>query len=77
MTTATDNTSLGSLREEQALLRSRLARLRRRLQLQMALEFALDAAVALVATAALLVFLDWWFRLNLPARLILLAAVLI
>ncbi|WP_406699082.1 hypothetical protein V5E97_09405 [Singulisphaera sp. Ch08] len=77
MTTATDNTSLGSLREEQTLLRSRLARLRRRLQLQMALEFALDAAAVLVATAAVLVFLDWWFRLGLPARLLLLAATLL
>lgn len=77
MTTATDTTSLGSLREEQALLRSRLARLRRRLQLQMTLEFALDAAAVLVATAAVLVFLDWWFRLGLPARLVLLAAALI
>src|SRR3954454_7830668 len=65
-------TSLGSLREEQALLLSRLARLRRRLQLQMALEFALDAAIALVAPASVLVFLDWWFRLGLPARLVLL-----
>src|SRR5437870_4090034 len=68
---------VGSLREEQALLRSRLARLRRRLRLQMALEFALDAAAALVATAAVLVLLDRWFRLGLPARLVLLAVALI
>ena len=33
----------------------------------------LDAAVVLAATAAVLVFLDWWLRLGLPARLVLLA----
>jgi hypothetical protein len=76
VTTATEITGLGSLREEQALLRLRLARLRRRLQLQMALESALDAAAALVATAAVLVVLDWWFRPGLTARLIMLAAAL-
>lgn len=73
MTIATDMTGQVSFREEQALLRSRLARLRRRLRLQMALEFALDAAAALVAAAAVLVLLDRWFRLGLTARLVLLA----
>src|SRR4051812_1913543 len=43
----------------------------------MALEFALDVAAALVATSAVLVVLDWWFRLGLPARLVLLAAALL
>jgi len=73
VTTATQSTETGSLRREQGLLRSRLAHLRRRLQLQMALEFALEAAAALVGAAALLVLLDWWFRLGLSARLVLLA----
>jgi hypothetical protein len=77
VTTATDIPDLGSLQTEQALLRARLARLRRRLQLQMTLESALDAAAALAITAAVLVPLDWWFRLGLQARLILLAAALI
>ncbi len=73
MTIATETLGLASLREEQTLLRSQLASLRRRLRRQMALEFALDTAVALVATAAVLVLLDWWFRLGLSARLVLLA----
>src|SRR4051812_2637865 len=74
---ATDITGPGSLREEQALLRSRLARLRRRLRLQMAMESALDVAAALVVTATILMVLDWWFRLGLSARLVLLATVLV
>jgi hypothetical protein len=77
VTIATEIMGLSSLRAEQALLRARLARLRRRLRLQMGLEFALDAAAALVGTAALLVLLDWWFRLGLSARLGLLAVALI
>jgi hypothetical protein len=77
VTTATDFTDLRSLGEEQALLRSRLARLRRRLRFQMGLEFALDAAAVLVATAAVLVFLDWWLRPGTTARLALLAATLL
>lgn len=72
MTIATDGKGLGSLREEQALLRSRLARLRARLRLQMALEFVLDAAAVLVGTAAALVLLDWGFRLGPTARQVLL-----
>ena len=59
------------------LLRTRLARLRHRLRLQMFLEFALDAAAVLVATAAVLVFVDWWFRLGVSARLFLLAAAVV
>ena len=58
------NENLGAFRDEQMRLRSRLARLRRRLRLQMALEFVLEAATVLVATAAILVLLDWWFRLG-------------
>lgn len=64
---------VGSLRDEQRRLRARLARLRRRLRLELALEFAVDAAAALTATAAVLVALDWWFRLGLAVRLVLLA----
>ena len=74
VTIATDLPELGTLRDEQRLLRARLARLRRRLRLQLALEFAVDAAVVLTATAAVLVFLDWWSRFGLPARLALLTA---
>lgn len=77
MAIATDILDPGTFRREQMLLRSRLARLRRRLRLQMALEFALDAAVALVGLAALLVLLDWWFRLGLTARLIILGIALL
>ena len=65
VSTAMELPTLESLREEQRALRAELARLRRRLRLQMALEFALDAAAVLVATAAVLVLLDWWFRLGL------------
>lgn len=74
MAIATDGTDLRSLREEQALLRSRLARLRRRLRLQTALEVALEATAALVAAAAVLVLLDWWSRPGPTARAALLAA---
>lgn len=77
MTTATDDSSLVSIRKEQTLLRARLARLRQRLRFQLGLEFVLDATAALVATGTVLVFLDWWFRLGLSARLGLLATVLI
>jgi hypothetical protein len=64
--------TLDSLRDEQRALRGQLARLRRRLHLQLALEFAADAAIVLTVTATVLVFLDWWFRLGLPVRLVLL-----
>src|SRR5262249_43455146 len=65
---ATELPDLGSLRDEQRILREQLARLRGRLRLELALEFAVDAAIALVATAAVLVFLDWWFRFGLAVR---------
>jgi hypothetical protein len=72
VTIATDIPDLGSLREEQALLRARLARSRRGLRLQMALEFALDAVAATVASGAVLVALDAWLRFGLSTRQILL-----
>lgn len=71
--TATDLPDLDSLREEQRLLRARLGRMRRRLGLQSALEFALDAALVLAGGGAILVLLDWWFRFEAPSRLALLA----
>jgi hypothetical protein len=64
--------TLEILRGGQHALQAQLARLRRRLRLQLTLEFAADAAVVLTVTAALLVFLDWWFRFGLPVRLVLL-----
>jgi hypothetical protein len=67
-----DLPTLDSLRDEQRSLRSQLARLRKRLRLQLALEFAADAAIVLTAAAALLVLLDWWCRFSLPVRLVLL-----
>ena len=77
MTTATEITDPGFLEAEQVQLRAKLARMRLGLRLQMALEFALDAVSVLVATAALLVFLDWWFRLGLTARHVLLVVALL
>ena len=74
MTTATHN--VDSLEKQQALLRERLARLRRRLRSEMMLELALDVSTVAVATGTLLVLLDWWFRLGVTARLILLLAAL-
>jgi hypothetical protein len=74
VTTATDDLpDLEALREEQRTLQARLGRLRRRLSLQSALEYAADAAAVLAATAAVLVLLDWWFRFGLAPRRILLA----
>ena len=77
MTIAAEMRTMGAFRDEQMLLRSRLARLRRRLRLQMALEFVLETATVLVATAAILVLLDWWFRSGVTARIILLELVLL
>ena len=71
--TVLDLPTLESLRDEQRALRAQLARLRGRLRLQLALEFAADMAIVLTATAALLVLLDWWFRFSLPVRLVLLS----
>jgi hypothetical protein len=60
--------TIESLRDEQRALRAELARLRRRLRLQLVLELAVDAAALVVATAAVLVFLDWSFRLGAAVR---------
>ncbi len=73
MSTAMELPTIESLREEQRALRAELARIRRRLTWQLALELAVDAALAVVATAAVLILLDWWLRLDRPARLVLLA----
>jgi hypothetical protein len=70
--TATETLELGSLQEEQALLRAQLRRSRRSLRLQMALEFALDALFGLVLLGAVLVGLDARLRLSLPNRQLLL-----
>ena len=64
--------TLDSLHEEQRSLRAELARWRRHLRLELALEFATDAVIVLAATAALLVLLDWWFRFGTPVRIALL-----
>ncbi len=72
MATVLDLPTIESLRDEQRALRSQLARLRSRLNLQLTLEFAADAVVAMVVTAAVLVFLDWWLRLSTSVRFILL-----
>ncbi|MGP0064590.1 MAG: hypothetical protein ACLQGP_13455 [Isosphaeraceae bacterium] len=72
MATVLDLPTLESLRSEQRDLRDRLARLRGRLKLQLTLEFLVDGVIGLVAMAAVLVFLDWWFRLSPSVRFILL-----
>jgi hypothetical protein len=72
-----DLPTLDTLRDEQRVLRVQLARLRRQLHLQLVLEFATDAVIILTVTAALLVFLDWWLRLSLPVRLVLLSLSLV
>lgn len=74
--TASDTTTLGTHREEQARLRGQLARLRRRLRLEMALEFTLEAAAIMVAAAVVLVVLDWWIRMGLAPRLLMLTLAL-
>ena len=50
--------------------------LRRRLRLELLLEFAADAPVVLAATAAILVLFDWWFRFGVPVRVVLLVLAL-
>jgi hypothetical protein len=77
VTIAAEIRNVNAFQDEQMLLRSRLARLRRRLRLQMTLEFVLETVAILVATAAILVVLDWWFRPGTTARIILLELVLI
>jgi hypothetical protein len=68
MATALELPTLNRLREEQRALRAVLQTLRRRLRIELLLEFAADAAVVLAATALSLVFLDWWFRFSIPVR---------
>src|SRR5260370_7802484 len=68
-----DLLNFDALRAEQRLLRTELARLSRRLRLELVLEFATDLAIVLVATSAVLVFLDWLLRFGVPVRLALLA----
>ena len=73
MATVIDLPTLETLRDEQRCASRELAgALRGRLRLQLVLELAADAAVVLTATAAILVFLDWWFRFGLPVRAFLL-----
>ena len=76
MTIATDSPNPVSLLDEQLALRDQLARLHRRLRLQLALELAVDALSVLVVAATLLVLLDWWFRLGLSSRVALLTIAL-
>ena len=66
-----------TLVEEQAQLRAQLARSRRSLRLQMALEFALDLVSGLVLAGLVLVVLDYWLRLGLSSRQVLLAVSLL
>ncbi len=54
------------------MLRAQLARTRRLLRLQLALEFTLDAVFGVVLAATVLVGLDYWLRLGLSTRQILL-----
>ena len=73
MTTAsTDRPDSVSPPLERGSVRSLLARLRRRLQLQMALETAMEVVAALALTGVVLVALDWWLRFGLTARIVLL-----
>jgi hypothetical protein len=67
-----DLPTLDVLRDEQRALRAQLARLRGRFHRQLILELATDAVVVLMATAAILVLLDWLFRFGLPVRMFLL-----
>ena len=74
---ATATPELGSLQEEQAILRAQLGRARRSLRLQMALEFVLDAVTGAVLAGAILVALDAWLRLDLSSRQVLLGISLV
>ncbi len=72
MATVLELPAIGTLREEQRALRAVLLRLRRRLRLELLLEFAADALVVLAVTGAVLVLLDWWFRFGVQVRGVLL-----
>ncbi|WP_201750076.1 hypothetical protein [Tautonia marina] len=76
MTIATEELpDLESLGQEQQRLRDRLARLRRRLTLQSALESLVEAALILTGVATLLVLLDWQWRIGTSTRLVLLGII--
>ncbi len=68
MSIATEDTEAGSLLAEQGRIRGRLARTRRALRLQMALETALDAAALAAGLGLVLVAIDWGFRPGLATR---------
>ena len=72
MATVLELPTLDRLREEQRALRAVLVRLRRRLRLELLLEFGADALIVLAAIGAILVSLDWWFRFGVQVRLVLL-----
>jgi hypothetical protein len=76
VSTALDLPALTSLRDEQRALKAQLGRLQRRLWLELGLEFVAEAIALLVVVGAILVFLDWWLRLERPARVALLVAAL-
>ena len=76
MATVLELPTLDRLREEQRALRAVLVRLRRRLRLELLLEFAADALIVLAATGAILVLLDWWFRFGVQVRVVLLSLAL-
>lgn len=73
MSILNDLPTLETIREAQSALRADLARLRRRLRLELVFEFVAEAAAVAVALGAVLVALDWLFRPELPARLVLLS----
>lgn len=75
MTIANQSTDLASLPEERRALRDELARLRGRLGLQLELEMAVEAVSLIVAAGAVLVLIDWWLKLGLSSRVVLLAMV--
>ncbi len=77
MTTAHQEPPAIPLLDEAQRLRGQLRALRGRLRSQMVLELARDAALLLVATAALLVLLDWWYRPGVTTRALLLGASLV
>ena len=66
--TSADPTELGSLTEERERLRVGLARSRRALRRQLAMEALLDLVAALVIAGFVLVVADYGFRPGLPAR---------
>ena len=72
MATAVELPTVDTLREEQRAIRAVLVRLKRRLGFELLLELAADTLIVLASAAAVLVFLDWWFRFGLAVRLILL-----